>query len=275
MRNQVFAGSFYSDKPASLSSFISQAISKIGDMECSTANSVSFVAPHAGYAYSGRVAAYSYKAMLNSKKMLDADTIVLLGPNHTGLGEAISISGDDWKTPLGIIKNDLELAESIAGYKKGMALDEVAHADEHSIEVQLPFLQSTLKGKRIVPICMGDQSMQSSTLVSGAISNAGRILERKIGVIASSDFDHYESAEEARRKDMKLIEAITHMDYRRLNILSEELDDSACGIGPITVAMLFALEHNAKKGCMLKYSNSGEVTGDNSSVVAYSSMVFE
>ena len=275
MRNPAFAGSFYSDRPIGLSSFISEAMAGANGIKCHAANSVSFVAPHAGYAYSGRTAAYAYKAMLSSKKMLGADTIVILGPNHTGLGEAISVSGEDWRTPLGVVKNDTEMAAAIAGYKKGITLDEIAHADEHSIEVQLPFLQSTLKDKHIVPICIGDQSMRASRLISEAISDARKILGRDIGIIASSDFDHYESVEEAEKKDMQLIEAIEKMDYNRLNTLARELDDSACGIGPITVAMLFALEHNAKKGCMLKYSNSGDVTGDNSSVVAYSSIAFE
>ena len=275
MRNPAFAGSFYSDKPTGLSSFISGAMADANDIKCHAVNSVSFVAPHAGYAYSGRTAAYVYKAMLSSKKMLSADTIVILGPNHTGLGKAISISEEDWRTPLGIVKNDIKMAEAIAGYKKGIAIDEIAHADEHSIEVQLPFLQSTLKDKRIVPICIGDQSIRASRLVSEAISNAEKNLGRNIGVIASSDFNHYESVEEARKKDMKLIGAIEKIDYMGLNILAKELDDSACGIGPITIAMLFALEHNAKKGCMLKYDNSGNVTGDNTSVVAYSSILFE
>ncbi len=275
MRDQAFAGSFYSDKPMGLSSFISEAIAEANNTGCNATNSVSFIAPHAGYIYSGRTAAYAYKAMLNSKKMLNADTIVILGPNHTELGEAISISKADWRTPLGAVRNDIEMATAIAGHNNGISIDEIAHADEHSIEVQLPFLQSTLKNKRIVPICMGDQSLHASKLVSDAISSAGKNLGRTIGVIASSDFDHYESAEEAQRKDMKLIGAIEKIDYMRLNILAKELDDSVCGIGPITVAMLFALEHSAKKGCMLKYSNSGEVTGDNSSVVAYSSILFE
>lgn len=275
MRDQAFAGSFYSGKPRDLSSFISEAIAGANDTRCNATNSVSFVAPHAGYIYSGRTAAYAYKAMLNSNRMLNSDTVVILGPNHTGLGEAISVSKTDWRTPLGVVRNDMEMAAAIAGYDNGISIDEMAHADEHSIEVQLPFLQSTLKNKRIVPICMGDQSLRASRLVSEAISKAGKKLRRNIGIIASSDFNHYESAEEAQKKDMKLIEAIEKIDYMRLNILAKELDDSACGIGPITVAMLFALEHSAKKGCMLKYSNSGEVTGDNSSVVAYSSILFE
>ena len=235
-------------------------------------DSIAYVAPHAGYVYSGRTAAVSYKAIATRKGLSEIETIVVIGPNHTGKGFPISISMEDWKTPIGIAENDRELSREISKRSDYIKIDESAHEDEHSIEVQLPFIKHLFPDKRLVFICMGDQSLRASELLSGAIISAANGLNRKIIIVASSDFNHYESAETARRKDTALFDAIKRLDAAAFNRLIGELDDSACGFGPITVAMLFAKQCGAKEGILLKYSNSGDVTGDYSSVVAYSSI---
>ena len=153
-------------------------------------------------------------------------------------------------------------------------IDESAHEGEHSIEVQLPFLQYLFPKKRFVFICMGDQSLEASEILSKAIINAVDGLSRKVIMVASSDFNHYESAETAKRKDAKLLDAIKRLDYKSFNSLVDELDDSACGFGPITVAMMFSRHMGAKAGVVLRYTNSGEETRDYSSVVAYASIAF-
>jgi hypothetical protein len=234
----------------------------------------SYVAPHAGYVYSGSTAAFTYKALSLNSRLKDIETMVVVGPNHTGFGEPISVSLDDWKTPLGVSENDKELSKMMCSFSDRISINEDAHAEEHSIEVQLPFLQYVAPGKRLCMVCMGDQGMEASKLLSGAILKAAEKARRNIAVVASSDFNHYESSEIAKGKDTQLHDAISKLDCERFNALVHSLDDTACGYGPITVAMMFAKGMKASKGMLLKYSNSGDQTGDYDGVVAYSSIAF-
>ena len=274
MRAPKFAGSFYPSDRKELSGFIMKALAsaKIPVNEVKAARS--YVAPHAGYIYSGATAGFTYKALSSNKHLKGIETIVVIGPNHTGLGEAISVSLEDWKTPLGISENDRELSKAICGFSDYISINEDAHSEEHSIEVQLPFIQIAAPGKRLCMICMGDQSLEASKILSDAIIKAAERLKRGITIIASSDFDHYEPGETARKKDTQLHDAIKDLDCKRFNGLLHSLDDTACGHGPITVAMIFAKAMGAGKGIILKYSNSGDQTGDYASVVAYSSIAF-
>ncbi|MCL5412756.1 MAG: AmmeMemoRadiSam system protein B [Candidatus Marsarchaeota archaeon] len=273
-RDYAFAGSFYPKAPNEISGLVNAYIEKARIANAATAEFISCVAPHAGYVYSGSVAGYTYRALSLNKRLGAADTVVLVGPNHTGYGTPVSVSMEDWKTPLGVVRNDLDFSRAMVDSSDMLSEDEAAHAYEHSIEVQLPFLQTVASGKRFAFVCMGDQSPDYSAALTEAITNAEKALRRHVIVIASSDFDHYEPAAVARGKDMKLIEALKVMDHAMFNRLVEELDDSACGFGPITVALLYAKAHGGKRGDLLRYSNSGEATGDSSSVVAYASMTF-
>ena len=273
MRKNVFSGSFYSSDGRRLISFINGAINS-ASVPIEANNAVSYVAPHAGYIYSGKTAAFTYKAMLSNPDIKKVDSVIVVGPNHTGMGQPISISYEDWETPLGICKNDKELSKEITDSSDHINIDEYAHENEHSIEVELPFMQHVIPGKKFSFVCMGDQSIEASELLTDAIIKASEKLKRNITIIASSDFNHYESADIAKRKDSALLNKISILDYKNFNKLVYELNDSACGFGPITVAMLFAKHAGAKKGIVLRYSNSGESTGDYSSVVAYSSVAF-
>lgn len=273
MRKSVFNGSFYPAGKSETEEFIKNAIKK-ADIPKEVNDAISYVVPHAGYMYSGKTAAFTYKAMKSSKMTDNTETIIVVGPNHTGIGTPISISIEDWETPFGKASNDKELSKAIAANSEYLQIDEAAHKGEHSIEVQLPFLQYLFPEKRFVFVCMGDQSLAASELLSDAIIKAAEILNRKVLVVASSDFNHYESAEVAKRKDSKLLEAVKTLDHKNFNRLVDEVHDTACGFGPITVAMLFAKDAGMKKGTILKYTNSGEETGDYSSVVAYCSIAF-
>ncbi|MGI0100257.1 MAG: AmmeMemoRadiSam system protein B [Candidatus Micrarchaeaceae archaeon] len=273
MRHCVFDCSFYPSGRDELKESI-QASLKNAEAVKPVPDAVSYVAPHAGYMYSGKTAAFSYRAMQSNKHMGSIDTIVIVGPNHTGRGRPISVSYEDWQTPLGISRNDKELSKAIAGSSEYIDIDEYAHEGEHSIEVQLPFLQCLFPSKRFAAICMGDQSIEASAILSKAIDDASYATRRNTLLLASSDFNHYESAEAAKRKDSRLLGAIRALDCKALNRLADELDDSACGIGPITTAMMFALSRKARDGVVLDYSNSGDASGDYSSVVAYSAIAF-
>ncbi len=274
MRKSAFAGSFYPDSKSEISKFIDGALGSAEVDQKAVEAAVAYVSPHAGYAYSGKTAAFAYKAMQYNRNMDSVDSVVVVGPNHTGQGAPIAVSASDWETPLGVAANDKELSNAIASTSENIYLDEDAHKDEHSIEVQLPFLQRVLAGKRFCFVCLGDQSIGSSELLADSILKASRSLGRKVVVLASSDFDHYEPADVAKAKDMKLLDALKRMDPVAFNGLVDSLDDSICGFGPITVAMLFAKGTGAHSGILLNYSNSGESTGDYSSVVAYSSVAF-
>ncbi len=273
-REPAVAGQFYTSEKQKLSSEIDAMLksAKIEEKDIDVA--VSYVAPHAGYMYSGAVQAYTYKALSMNEALGLIDTFVIIGPNHTGKGEPISISTTDWRTPFGTVKSDVELADELSWKSDILSIDEDAHEQEHSVEVQLPFLQKTVINPRCLFICMGNQSLDYCKTLTSAILDSSEQLKRTITVIASSDFNHYESAVVAKRKDMPAIDALKDLDYESFHRLIGQNDDSACGYGPITVAAMFAKQRGAKEGRLLKYATSGDVTKDYKSVVAYSSIVF-
>ncbi len=270
-RRPSFAGTFYPADPKELEELIAKQMLKADTM--ALAETKAFVAPHAGYHYSGQVAAYTYAALQQAHAKKKFDTLVVIGPNHTGYGRPIAVSLDDWQTPLGTVKNDRELSETIAGMPD-MYADEIAHAFEHSVEVQLPFIQKTIGEVKCVFICMGDQSYEASVALTSAIVSAAKNKGRKITILASSDFNHHESAVVAKKKDAPAIDAALKLDPEGFHELIRKSGDSACGFGPITVAAMFARRSGAKSGMLLKYATSGDVTNDYSSVVAYASIVF-
>ncbi|MDE1873978.1 MAG: MEMO1 family protein [Candidatus Micrarchaeota archaeon] len=270
-RKPAVTGTFYPADSRELEALIDKQLRKaeVGAMsECKA-----FVAPHAAYAYSGGIAAYTYAALQQAHAKKKFDTIVIIGPNHTGYGRPIAISQEDWQTPLGIVKNDKELSQLIAEMPD-MYADEIAHAFEHSVEVQLPFLQKAIGEINCVFICMGDQSYEASVALSQAIMAAAKKKKRNIAVIASSDFNHYESAVVAKKKDAPAIDAALKLDPEGFHELIKKNNDTACGYGPITVAAIIARRMGAKSGMLLKYATSGDTTNDYDSVVAYASIVF-
>lgn len=229
------------------------------------------VSPHAGYAYSGPVAAYGY-----SRLAADGlpDAFVILGPNHTGLGSGLSIQIEGaWQTPLGVSAIDTELARNIQQSCDLIDVDERAHANEHSIEVQLPFLQFLFKDAvKFVPICMMMQDLKTSWEIAESITQ--QMNGKRIVIIASSDFTHYESHETANRKDQDAIDAILNLDVEALNALGERNKVTMCGYGPITVLVAAAKKLGNVKAELLAHRTSGDITGDKSAVVGYSSVLF-
>ena len=270
LRRSIVAGAFYSSSARELGDFISRAIDE-ADIPKGVENGCAYISPHAGYEYSGKTAAYTYKALSMNAHIEDIDSIVLVGPNHTGIGTQVSVSAADWETPLGIVRNDLDLSKAIVGASNIAEFDESAHAEEHSIEVQLPFLQYQKIDKKAAFVCMGYQDLETSDDLASAIVDAADKLGRNIAVIASSDFNHYDPKKVGEKKDKALFGKIESLDYAAFNKLVDDIGSSACGYGPITVAMEYAIKRGCKKGVLLNYSNSGLTTGDFSSVVDYAS----
>jgi MEMO1 family protein len=261
MRLPAVAGQFYPGSGAELEHQLDGMLHPEKEISCLGA-----VVPHAGYIYSGKVAAAVYS------RLPKAETYVIMGPNHHGLGSPVALSRDSWRTPLGVVEPDLELADALSG--SIIDHDETAHRREHSIEVQLPFLQKRFQGFKILPISMGLQDEQTALEVGQELYRAVQKLNRSCIVIASSDFTHYEPQETARKVDAKLLEAILNMDAAKLYDRVHRYDATACGYGPIAATITAVTALGAKAGQLLAYATSGDVSGDYSQVVGYAAIAF-
>jgi len=232
---------------------------------------VGLVCPHAGYMYSGPVAAHAYHELaLNGKP----EVVVIFGPNHTGYGSGLAIMNEGvWRTPLGDVEIDSETANEILKETTVLDVDETAHRYEHSIEVQLPFLQY-LYGNvfRIVPIAFLMQDLASSREIGRAVAKASH---GKNGlIIASSDMTHYEPQEAAAKKDSIVVKAVEEMDEEKLYSVVEAYRVSCCGYGPMAALTVAAKLLGAERAKLLCYRTSGDITGDYSSVVGYAAISF-
>jgi AmmeMemoRadiSam system protein B len=234
-------------------------------------NIMGLVCPHAGYAFSGPVAAHAYyKLALDGKP----DVVVILGPNHTGYGSPLAVMSEGfWRTPLGDVEIDTEIANKIVRESRIVDVDESAHRFEHSIEVQLPFLQYLYGSQfKIVPICFLMQDLDSVKEVGRAVSSV--LMGKNAVVIASSDMTHYEPQERALENDMMAIRTIESMNADMFYSTVEKRGISACGYGPIAGLITAAKTMGAKEAKLLCYKTSGDVIGDYSSVVGYAAMYF-
>lgn len=232
---------------------------------------IGLVCPHAGYMFSGPVAAHAYhKLALDGKP----DVVVLFGPNHTGYGSALAVMNEGfWRTPLGDVEVDGELANQIVRESRIIDVDDSAHRFEHSIEIQLPFLQYLYGSEfKIVPICFLMQDLSSAREVGQAVAKV--LAGKNAVIIASSDMTHYEPQESAKKKDEMALEAVEAMDEAKFYSVIEAHRVSACGYGPIAALITAAKILGAKEAKLLCYKTSGDVIGDYSSVVGYAAVCF-
>lgn len=232
-------------------------------------NIVGLICPHAGYMYSGPVAAHAY---YNLAEDGCPETLVLFGPNHTGRGSALAIMNEGvWRTPLGDVEVDAEVANQILRESGIIDVDDSAHAFEHSVEVQLPFLQY-LYGQtfKFVPICFLMQDLETSREVGEVVAKA--LSGKEALVVASTDLTHYESQERAEQKDKMVINALLKLDEEKLYSAVESYRISMCGYGPVVALITAAKALGAKRAQLLCYKTSGSVTGDFSAVVGYASV---
>jgi len=226
---------------------------------------IGILVPHAGYMYSGPIAANSYFNLALDGKPED---FIIIGPNHTGMGTSISIMDEcEWKTPLGKVKINSEIARKILEKGTITKKDLTAHIQEHSVEVQLPFLQYVYKNFQFVPVCMLDQTYEACLDLGNSIAEV--ISNKNAVIIASSDFTHFERNETAHKQDKKALEAIKKLDAKKFLEVVEYENMSVCGYGPIAAMLIAAKKLNAKSCEVLKYATSGDITGDESRVVGY------
>ena len=228
------------------------------------------ISPHAGYMYSGPVATNSFYSISSQKPEL----VIITGPNHYGIGCNVAVMKEGlWKTPLGEVEVDSECAIEINKIYKDIELDFFSHTRDHSLEVQIPMLQEIYSHKfKILPIILIDQDDQTAKKVGSAIAKIAKM--RKTMIVGSSDFTHYEENNFAHKQDSALIEPILNLDLNEFYGVLQEKQVSACGYGAIASTMIACKELGAKKGRLLKYATSGDITGDKSSVVGYASIVF-
>jgi AmmeMemoRadiSam system protein B/AmmeMemoRadiSam system protein A len=266
VRQPVVAGQFYPASPSQLREMIGSLV----DEKAAKEEVIGVVSPHAGYVYSGPVAG----AVVSRIKF--KDTFIILGPNHTGRGKPFSImTRGSWQTPLGKVVIDEELAEKMLGISSYLQEDAAAHQFEHSIEVQVPFLQYFKPDVRIVPICLGAGTGEHYKEIGRAIARAVKELKREVVLMASTDMTHYEPQASAEKKDREAIEAILALDEDRLLKTVVELDISMCGYAPTVAVIAAAKELGAKSAELVKYQTSGDTSGDYSAVVGYAGIMIK
>lgn len=277
----MVAGSFYDADKESLSQQLKECfLHEIGphklpeDLQ-KERKIIGIISPHAGFIFSGPVAAHHYLELSYEKA---PQTIILFGPNHRGFGDPISLmSSGYWETPLGNIEIDEQLAKNIINCDKNKLIKEdiQAHLLEHSIEVQLPFLQFVYPDYqfKIVPISIANQQLSLMTYLANTIFEATK--EKSCLFIASSDFTHYEVQESTRRKDYEAIDKIINMDTQLFYKTIKHNGASICGPGPIAIIIEICKKYSTKKGQLLKYATSGDVSGMNEQVVGYASIMFK
>lgn len=268
IRKPAVAGQFYPEESLKLKGQIEGFI----DKSAGKSDIVSCVLPHAGYIYSGKVAA-EVICRINIK-----NTVILLGPNHTGYGAQFSMMADGvWQTPFGNVAIDDLLAGRILENSKYAQADDSAHLYEHSLEVELPILQYFKPDFKIVPVTVLADDLASLKEFGKEIGNAIKTGGRKdsVLIVASSDMTHYEPQEAAEKKDKEAIAAITDLDEDRLMHKVRTLNITMCGFAPVIIMLSAAKVLGAKSARLVKYQTSGDVTGDFESVVGYAGIIIQ
>ena len=229
------------------------------------------ICPHAGYMYSGPVAANSFYAISGQRPEL----VVIVGPNHWGLGCNVAAMKEGvWETPLGRVEVDSDAADEISKASKIVELDFLSHTRDHSLEVQLPMLQEIYRHKfKILPIILIDQTIESARELGSAIARVAR--KKKTVIVGSSDFTHYEQNEFAHSQDQALIEPILGMDVGGLYEVLHRRQVTACGYGAMAATIAACREMGSTKASLARYATSGDVTGEKDSFVGYASINFK
>jgi len=285
LRKPAVAGTFYPADPGELGEAIRASyLHRLGPGKIPVQGGSgesrglgAFVCPHAGYAYSGPVAAHSY---LVASRLKGPCLVVAIGPNHYGLGSGVAAYGEgEWETPIGRVSIDGEATAKLAKTTGIVDVDPSAHRLEHSVEVQLPFLQAIYGASfTFLPVVLAFQDKDTARALGRGVAellkdaSEGR---RNAILIASSDLTHYEPASQAREKDGALLKHVEALDVDAFYTTLERRDITACGFGAIAAVMEACRLLGYRRGSLNAYATSGDTTGDNSAVVGYPSVTFE
>lgn len=265
LREPAVAGAFYPSRREELLSMLDEFV--VADEPPKRAFGA--VSPHAGYVYSGRAAGALFA------RIEVPETVVIMGPNHRGVGARYGVFGEGaWRTPLGDVAVDETLAAAILEAAPFLENDASSHVYEHSIEVQLPFLQYRRSDVKIVPISISEHDYVRLVKLGRAIAAAAESSGAEPLVLASSDMTHYEDADSAARKDRMAIERMQALDEEGLWQVVNRHRISMCGVAPAVAAIAAAREMGATEGTLAKYMTSGDATGDYNEVVGYAALAF-
>ena len=264
-RPPAVAGAFYEASPERLRAQV-QACFAENPKPAKKERFVGAVVPHAGLMYSGHVAAAFY-AMAELPKRY-----IILCPNHTGIGHFAAINREgDWRTPLGNVQVDTALADALLAKTRLLGDDWKAHAKEHSLEVQLPFLQQLVGNFTFVPICLAAPNYAFCEEIGNAIADV--VKDQPVAILASSDLNHYENQEVTLRKDQAAIDQVLALDSEALWRVVDEEDISMCGFIPTTTMLIAAKKLGATNARLIKHATSGDINRDYSHVVGYAAIV--
>ena len=263
-RKPFVAGQFYPGRARELRETLLRMTEKGAERE----KAIAVVSPHAGYIYSGAVAG----AVLSSVTI--PDTVLILGPGHSPIRPVFAVQDEGaWETPLGEVPIETKLARALLEDCPACRSDAKAHEKEHSLEVQVPFLQFFNPGVSIVPVCVSHVASYPDLDVLGkAVADAVRGFGRAVLILASTDMSHYVSRGEAKEKDGLAIDRILALDPEGLFRTVVREDISMCGFQPVTAALIAARELGAVKAELVRYATSGDVTGDDRGVVGYAGL---
>jgi len=263
IRKPAVAGQFYPGSPAELHQDVRQLIPE----HTVKRSVIGVISPHAGYIYSGSTAGRLFASIVIPR------TVVILGPNHRGRGALAALAPEEaWQTPLGTVPLEKRLAGLIQQQIPAVQTDGTAHALEHSLEVQVPFLQVIRSDVSIVPLCLSFGDYAGCELLGTGLAAAIRSFGEPVLILASSDMTHYESAEVAKRKDSLALERVLALDAQGLVEVCRAKRITMCGVIPAAVMLVAAQQLGASQSELVAYTTSGAVTGDLSEVVAYAAV---
>jgi AmmeMemoRadiSam system protein B len=270
VREPAVSGMFYPDDPGVLREDIERYLENAA-VSPVPGQIAGIIAPHAGYVYSGQVAAYGFKTIMDRV----FDTVIVLAPSHRIYFEGVAVmEKGSYRTPLGLVKIDEETIADLVKSSAAVRPFAEAHKGEHSLEVQIPFLQTVLKDFTIVPLIMGTQTVDLCATLSDCIERVIRKGNRQFLIVGSTDLSHYHPYPAAVKLDSVIVD---HLERFDIQCMIKDLDMSkgeACGAGPMLTTMMVSDKLGAQHGRVMKYANSGDVSGDKSAVVGYVSAVF-
>jgi AmmeMemoRadiSam system protein B len=264
VRMPAVSGQFYDADPRRLTSQIEQYV----DVTQSKKDCIGIVSPHAGFMYSGPVAGAVYSC-INIP-----ETVLLIGPNHTGMGKRIALmSAGEWVIPSGSMTIDEDFASELSGKTGIVSVDSGAHLFEHSLEVQLPFIHYFRDDTRIVPLTLMQLDIDECREVGKVVADAIKSCKERVLIVASSDMSHYVTDEQARERDKLAIDMMLDIDPEGLYDVIKRHNISMCGFIPATVMFFVARQLGAENAELVKYSTSAEISGDYDHVVGYSGII--
>ena len=274
VRRPAVAGLFYPEERRTLEEEVRRALKQASADVSSPHHGgglsgvVGLLVPHAGYAYSGPVAAHAYARLASFGR---PRSVVLIGPDHFSGGEGLSIAPwDEWETPLGPVPLDRPLAERLMELHPALRWGEAAHLREHSLEVQLPFLQVLFsRAPSIVPIAMSDQRVETAVALGRVLAAA---MDDGVALVATSDLSHYVPEGEARRRDRRLLEAVQSLDAEAVERRASELGVNMCGPGPVMALLAAMRDWGVRQARLLRYATSADAGGDPAQVVGYAAV---